>query len=233
METNLEYAKTVAKQLLYIEPKRTSIPFIISHPYVCNDMVYDIKTKQFLNIFEDGNMEKIIDSFLGLIDKADSLGHLFMYINKPYRAVYFKMINKELSEEDYNEYLAYVWTDSENPNQDPNVSIPLWIKFFKKANKDMLMSSEDKEKYNNLPEDDKILIYRGVGKGREPFGLSWTDNIKTATWFANRWGNDEAYMFKASCYKKDVLAYFNSRNENELVVNVKNIFDVEKVMLNG
>jgi hypothetical protein len=233
METNLEYAKTVAKQLLYVEPRVTSIPFIISHPFISNNMVYDTKTEHFLDIFEEDNMNKIRDSFSDLIDKADSLGHLFMYINKPYRAVYFKMVNKELSEKDYNEYLAYVWTDSENPNQDPNVSIPLWIRFFKRANKNILMSSEDKEIYDDLPEDDKILIYRGVGKDREPFGLSWTNNIKTAKWFANRWGNDEAYMFKANCYKKDVLAYFNSRNENELVVNVKNIFDVEKVMLNG
>ena len=71
----------------------------------------------------------------------------------------------------------------------------------------------------------------GVGPGREQFGLSWTKNIKTAKWFANRWNNKNPYIIKAQCFKKDIFAYFNERSEDELVVNVKKIINIERIQL--
>jgi hypothetical protein len=234
-KTDLNYCKTVARQLLYLDPIETDVDIIVCHPYINSRIMYLPKDKTYtpLDIFKDDNLDKIRDKFSEIINDSKSLAELFMFINKPWKAFYFKMINRDLSEKDFNDYLSYVWIESENPNQDPNVSIPLWISFFNRANKELLMSEEDKKVYDSLPKDDKILIYRGVGKGREPYGLSWTQNVNTAKWFARRWNNPDAYMFKAYCYKKDVLAYFNDREEDELVVNVGNIFDEEKVDLYG
>jgi hypothetical protein len=97
------------------------------------------------------------------------------------------------------------------------------------------MTEEELAIYNGFNDTDEITIYRGVGHGREPYGLSWTANTTTAQWFAKRWNNQDAYMFKTTCKKADVLAYFNCRGEDELVVNVKNLdkSKMERIDLNG
>ena len=97
------------------------------------------------------------------------------------------------------------------------------------------MTEEELNVYNSLSDTESIEIYRGVGHGREPYGLSWTANVATAQWFAKRWENKDAYMLKTHCNKSDVLAYFNCRGEDELVVNVKNLdkSKMERIDLNG
>lgn len=77
--------------------------------------------------------------------------------------------------------------------------------------------------YTSMP--DELRIYRGVAIGREPNGLSWTSNLETAKWFAHRFDRDDktGYIETAIAKKEDVLAYFNTRGEDELVVNVRNL----------
>ena len=44
------------------------------------------------------------------------------------------------------------------------------------------MQEKDYEVYKSFP--DTFNIYRGVAVGRNPKGLSWTQNLETAKWFA-------------------------------------------------
>ena len=223
--TDLNAAKEVAKLLLYLDIKKTKIDFILDHPFIYNR--YSVINNKNLDIVDvlasRDNLNKAREVYEDLIDKADHISYILMLINKPYRSVFFKMANKYMSVKDYAELLECVWTDSENPNQDVNVSITEWISYFKKADKKILMSVKDYEKYDRLKENKSIIIYRGVGKKREPYGLSWTDELSVADWFANRWGNDEAYILKMECDTKNILAYFNTRGEKEIVVNMNNI----------
>ena len=76
------------------------------------------------------------------------------------------------------------------------------------------MTKDDYEYYKNLP--DKIKIYRGVAKGRNPKGISYTDKKETAEWFMNRFGKD-GYLIEKEVDKKDIAAYFNTRGEKEIV----------------
>lgn len=88
------------------------------------------------------------------------------------------------------------------------------------------MEPEDLEYYNNLP--DTITIYRGVSKGRNPYGLSWTDNREKAEWFRDRWENldknKERFLMTATIPKEYVLCYFNTRDEHEIVVDTDKLF---------
>lgn len=242
-ETNLEEVKKVAKQLLYLDPEETDIPSFLVHPFITvrhvpeymingkkDDISNNLKT---IDVLKDDNIDKVRKYFTDMIDKSNSVWHIYYYMHKPYRPCYFKFISEYLSDEDYNEMLCSSWTDTENPNQDPNVSIKQWIKYFKMANKNLIMCDNELEYYNNLPKDKPITIYRGVGKGREPYGLSWTDDKSVAEWFAKRWKNTDAYMFIGEAYKKDIFAYFNGRNEHELVTNVNKVKIIERVDLYG
>lgn len=70
----------------------------------------------------------------------------------------------------------------------------------------------------------KSRIYRGVSNVSDEKilkGLSWTLNLKTAQWFANRWnraGGDKGYIQTSTVNKQDILAYFGSRGEETVVV---------------
>ena len=77
------------------------------------------------------------------------------------------------------------------------------------------------ELYKNLPES--IRVYRGVAVGRNPKGLSWTNNLEKARWFSNRFNNENevGYIQTVVVNKKDILAYFNTRNEDELVCDIR------------
>lgn len=101
---------------------------------------------------------------------------------------------------------------------------------FQKCKKEHLMCKEDYENYKKLP--DKFIVYRGVAVGRNPHGLSWTLNLETAKWFANRFNNDKktGYIEKAVVRKSDMFAYFNTRGEDEIVCNVssKDIIILDK-----
>jgi len=110
-----------------------------------------------------------------------------------------------------------MWVNSENPNQDANVTTKELAKWFKECNKEKLMTAEDYEYYQKLP--DKIKIYRGVAVNRNPLRLSYTDNYESANWFAHRFDNEneKGYIIEKEISKKDVLAYFNTRSEEEIV----------------
>lgn len=233
-KTNLDAIKNTAYTLLYVDVTETEIPFCLVHPFLSNRyMSFSTKDRQLIDILaSEENLQKARDFYKERIKQARDVWQILMYTHKPYRPLLFKLCADDLSDEDYAQMLAEVWTGTENPNQDANVSIPQWIKLFKKADKQYLMDDDERKFYDSLPDDEPITVYRGVGQGREPYGLSWTVNEKTARWFANRWHNPDAYMFKGQCFKKDVLAYFNGRGEDELVVSVKNIINMERINLN-
>jgi Cys-tRNA synthase (O-phospho-L-seryl-tRNA:Cys-tRNA synthase) len=85
------------------------------------------------------------------------------------------------------------------------------------------MTEEDYEVYQSLPET--FTIYRGVAVGRNPKGLSWTQNLETARWFAHRFDREDkkGYIQMGMAKKEDVLAYFNTRNEDEIVYNSRRL----------
>ena len=106
---------------------------------------------------------------------------------------------------------------SENPNGDVNVSLRTFVKWFRRADKKLLMTDEDYKVYRDLPST--FRVYRGVAVGRNPKGLSWTRNLSTAEWFAKRFDTKDkkGFIQTAVISRSDALAYFNTRGEDEIV----------------
>ena len=166
------------------------------------------------------------NKLFNLIDRTESVIKLFFLLNKPYLLTVLKFVKPYLSLADFSNILSYAWTSSENPNKDVNVNINTLIKWFKEADKLSLMDKEEYITYQNLPNE--LVLYRGISTKSNPKGISWTRNLETAKWFANRFSAPNNYILKAKVTKKDILCYFNSRNENEVIINTKNI-KVEKI----
>ena len=225
-ESKLDKVKEVALLFLYQEVEETEYsPVVVMHP---------IFESGFVTIMRDGKPEfiNITESYENLllaqkeckknIMTLDSIFSVYMIIRKSYRLTFLKFIKEYLSKKDMSELLADAWISSENPNNDVNVPSKTAVQWFREADKRTLMTKDEYEYYQSLPQT--VTAYRGVAEGGNPRGLSWTCNKKIAEWFANRF-DKKGYVQSVTVDKSCVLAYFNSRDEDELVLDIlsKNI----------
>ncbi len=219
MKTNLIEIKNTAKDFLHLPIKvDKNLPpqLCVYHPFL-SCCIVNTKSLGMINVLNNSEALKEYNKFMeDEIDNGD-LYIVYALIRKPYRLTFIKYCEPYLSEKDLAELFADAWVSSENPNQDANCSISYLVKMFKKCDKRYLMQKEDYKVYQLLP--DTFTIYRGVAVGRNPKGLSWTQNLETAKWFAKRFDRDEekGYIQTAIAKKENVLAYFNTRDEDEIV----------------
>lgn len=224
METNLPQIKATFK-ILCSTVKIKPLDFnMASHPFT--NSIYACSKTRILNLTNPEDYNEWEDKLFNLIDRTESVIKLFFLLNKPYLLTALKFVKPYLSLADFSNILSYAWTSSENPNKDVNVNINTLIKWFKEADKLSLMDKEEYITYQNLPNE--LVLYRGISTKSNPKGISWTRNLETAKWFANRFSASNNYILKAKVTKKDILCYFNSRNEDEVIINTKNI-KVEKI----
>lgn len=231
--TDINKLKEIALNFLDLDPTPVEkYPFIVIHPYFTDRIMAKYK--------DDGQG---IESF-DILECPDKFEHLKKHIRDSitngdidtifarmlpkYYLTFLKFSKSYMSKNDFERYLAYSWVMAENPNQDINVDISTLIKWFRSADRKNIMEDDELEYYNSLP--DTVTIYRGIAIGRaEQNGLSWTCNRKTAEWFANRFniGDEKGYVLKGVIDKKDIFAYFNGRDEDEICCNSHKVRDIE------
>ena len=225
-ETNLDKVKEIALCFLYQDIVETELsPLAIIHP-IFESAYQPVLTDHGTNIvdvMDSKNLQTVTEQFAERIQKSKTLDTVYMLIRKSYRMTFLKHVKDYLSLKDMSRLLAHAWTTSENPNDDVNVPVKTAVKWFREADKTALMDPEDLKVFEKLPET--LKVYRGVAAGRNPKGLSWTTSLDTAKWFANRFnqGDKTGYIQEATVSKNDVLAYFNVRNEEEVVVDTSRL----------
>jgi len=74
-----------------------------------------------------------------------------------------------------------------------------------------------------IPEKRQFTLYRGVagrGRNRRIRGISWTDDLSKAHWFAKRFANilGNSAVYCAAVPRSAVYVYTNGRNEREYIV---------------
>jgi hypothetical protein len=130
-----------------------------------------------------------------------------------------------MSQKDFSEFLAEMWTMVEFPNCDHNITVLQFVQLFRKAKLEYMMSDEELTVYNSFPET--ITIYRGIGQNGKVRALSWSTDVNIAEWFSRRWSEDGIVM-AAEIDKKDILAYFSGRGESEVVVDFKKLKNIRE-----
>ena len=237
--TDLTAVKAMAIKFLDIKPEPIDNPVVaglgyINHPFFESSIIPTLKTvngKQeygFADIFKDTEeLKKAKDCIKEEIINGN-LGTIFARLVKKYRLTFLKFIKPYLSKNDFEKILIEQWIMSENPNQDANITIEEFVQWFSQADRKNLMEKDELEYYNNLPET--VKIYRGVAVGRaEQQGLSWTCNYETAKWFSQRFdrADEKGYIIKGEIAKKDIFAYLNGRNEDEILCNSSKVMNKE------
>lgn len=124
---------------------------------------------------------------------------------------------EEISDRQYWELVSSVWTDSENIYQ--NAMEWAILLGSDRGEREAMMNEDELAIYRALP--DPITVYRGAIEYLNDEGLSWTTNRERAHWFARRFASlrdGDAIVLTGTVAKKDALAYFDERNESEILV---------------
>lgn len=208
-----------------VDIKEDEWGLVVDHPFVSymilpyRGVSIDVRTTEGRKWFRD--------YYQNLINRS-SIARLSVLLVKQWRLGFFKYAHRYMSPKDYADFLKTAWITCENPNQDSFVSRYEAISFFRNADKELIMNDDERAYYSNL--STQVTVYRGVAKGQERLGLSWTDNIDKAIWFRDRWGeNYKNYLLKATITKKDILCYFNERDENELVCDIGKLQNIQEI----
>ncbi len=228
-ETDLEAVKGVARALLYIPVSKTPLsPAIVHHPFTPTGFVVIDNSQGVIDITANNtNLCKWQQRMMEEINKADSVAKISSLFNNPYRLTFLKFAQSTLSREDFSFLLLCAWISSENPNQDANVSRRELIAMFHKADKNVLMTGEERRVLATL--EDRVTVYRGVTSynGKSIRALSWTLSKRTAEWFSQRYDTD-GKVYEAEIEKKYIFAYLNGRNESEIIVNPKHLENIQE-----
>lgn len=233
MDKNLESIKRCATMLLELDPViNEEYPFIVHHPFIESNPKGYVKDNGDFDAFDVNNrkdLKKFVKQRKKEINKANSFNDICIMINKPYQLLFFSLNKNFISKKEYNHNLKDIWLDTEFPNADKNVSVKDSLQLFKKSDPKLLMTLEERQYLEDLP--DKVTIYRGTHDEKNSKALSWTTDYERAKWFATRF-HEDGFVLTATINKKDIVAFFNARNENELIVDfnkIKNL-NVEKIL---
>jgi hypothetical protein len=202
---------------------------MIHHPLVVDFMI-DVDRCAVINTRYLYKKQAIDDA----LDDADWGRYVGLH-ERPYRLeALIDCLDEGLTDAEpkvIGEVLSYVWTDSEN----------IYENFFewetilqdKALAGGWLATMDESERkvFDNLP--DVVTVYRGTNCEEGVKGFSWTLDRAKAKWFAKRFANkdNDCLIVHGTVAKTDVVAYFDNRNEKEIVALADNVVitKIEKV----
>ncbi len=182
---------------------------------------------EMVDLRDSATRKNVFEEITGKIQSARSAANIADMLQPKWRMEFFKYIERHLNEEDYACLLRDAWTGSEFPNRDPGVSLAGKIRFFRKADKGLLMDKLERKVFDSLP--DVVTVYRGCyGKGAQK-GISWTLSFEKAKWFADRFPMWKGTVYTATIPKKYIYAYFNDRDEQEIILDSRMLQQTEQI----
>lgn len=224
-DEKMVYVRAMAKSFLNsVEVECNNEYGVVSHPFTISQYAMGDDGEK-LDLTKKQDYEKWSKYMERCID-ACGLDEIFgELINKPWRLAMFLMIYSHLDNEDFSRLLSSSFTDIERTSSDPRISTSTIIKWFKRADKRVIMNDEEYEYWSNLP--DAITLYRGIRRGGIKLGISWTTDIEMARWFQKRFESKEGVgsLYRIIAPKECCLCYFNKRGECEIILDIETIGD--------
>jgi len=190
-----------------IEELKNSIKgHMIFHKYVVDTYTGIPEHNNFLNKRYKRNKEEAEKT----LQNRDYRSYINLHA-KPYRLEPLLEIFNMADVED--KIKAELLTDTWTLIEKPSVNMEYWVELFKyfKKRKALLMTGEEFEFFNSLPEE--ITIYLG---SEYIEGISWTLSKEQAEWFAKRF-EINGTVFEKTVKKSDCICYLNDREEKEII----------------
>ena len=225
---NLEKIKETTKMLFDMcEFKPVDGLPICQHPFSASTYGYVVENGEtaLVDLQTADGVDKFRKYTFYIIDKQVDVYGVMRLVREPYWLTWLWLNNPYLDKPTFSSLFGEAWVSVENSNGDANVKQKTLITWFKYADKKHLMTEEELDVYENLP--DTITVYRGLSSLSNKKGISYTKSLDVAKFFANRFKTDgfTPIILKAEIHKKYALSYFNGRNEDEIVVDYPKIKD--------
>ena len=232
-ETDLIKIKGYENLLLISETAKTPYsPAIVQHPFTNSGIVCLRNSSGQPGLFDLTKDQKALADWrkqLAVqINRAKSVMDIYTMLNKAYCLTFLKGVRQFLSSEDFSGLLSDAWIRSEYPNDDPDMSQQQLLSLFRDAEPTALMNTDEYAVWAALP--DPVTVYRGVTSynANHIRRMSWTLDRKTAEWFAHRFG-ENGTVYQARIPKDSVYAFFNGRNEAEIIVDPQCLTELTRV----
>ena len=220
MELNLEQVDLHPALQKYLELDRE--PFqMLRHP-----LVYGVPyAPPFNSMYNDLLKQKIEQ-----IDRAIAERNWSQYIwlhERPHRIQALDDLYPQIPDADFWALFGDVYTDSENIHQNHD-TVERWLDT-PVISKNTIMHDDELEEFYKLPA--VVTVYRGYNLDSNietPADWSWSLSADTAEWFANRFGC-KGVVIKGTVQRNRIIALFNRRSEQEVLVWAHDVEDKEEI----
>lgn len=183
---------------------------MIGHPLV-HQPLYSPELNRMFNQSLRAKKEYVREALAG----GDWSKYIWLH-EKPYRLQAIWNIHQYLTPEEYWPLVAEVWMNVENHWQ-YKALLPRLFKA--KPRRYQLIMTDEERTILEGHQDNILTIYRGHQR-KNSRGWSWTFSPSRAEWFAKRFSQDGKWTIaEAQIDRRLVIAFFNRRGENEIVVN--------------
>ncbi|MCH9712598.1 MAG: hypothetical protein K0U20_08260 [Proteobacteria bacterium] len=157
--------------------------------------------------------------------KDKDLGRYLVLHERAYRLQAFIdfVVAVDVHPEMYYKHLAWVYTDTENLWQNFDTWHDLLCKRDGTTILDLMTESERKA-LDAMPQE--LTLYRGYKYDDSSQWLAWTLDKEKAEWFSERFGGG-GKVARCTLDKRNAIAYFEGRGEQEIVASPLLITDLE------
>jgi len=144
-----------------------------------------------------------------------------MLYEQPWRIEALLAFEERMTDAEYGQCLRFAWTMNDNVSQYGDIMQRIFAPEGRTTEMPRLVMTEaERAVYDGLR--DVVEVFRGCGSANRA-GWSWTTQHDQANWFACRWMgiNREQFsglLLTGRCSKKDIIAYLDSRDEAEIVI---------------
>lgn len=199
---------------LTIPKEGDEIPFSVIRHYLYHSIMHH----EGLNKIANKTFEQKKRAVAEMFENDEVHNAIDFMVEKPYRMDFIVTWQNSIRADKYWELVRGVWSQVENLWQYTDSHIRKVFKGQTKSNNPELFHEEDLKTWNAMPE--KISIYRGCQTVNR-WGWSWTTSLKTARWFATRYGPPDPAVITVHGFPRDKAVFFahaGGRSENEVVV---------------
>ena len=158
-------------------------------------------------------------------EKKDWFSFIFNH-ERPYRVDALLGLLRDIRTAQFGRLVRSVWMDAEEIMAACDEWTEVWAHVYHCGKLNWrfkrLMGTSDRRIFDALPE--VVTVYRGCRSEDEVLGYSWSLRRSTAEWFATR-DASEGVLAEAEVHRSLVMAYFDERNEAEVVVDFECMVD--------
>jgi uncharacterized protein len=194
---------------------------VLRHP-----LVFGVPYIPAMNFLYNRQYEAKIKALSEYISEENWSQYIFTH-ERPHRFDAFEAIcDKLVDGQTYWKLMASVWMDSENLWQVGRKRI---IRLLNRHinHRGCFMNEDEQRLLRRLP--DRLMVFRGH-QGHNQKGFSWTLAYTTAVWFGHRFDRvGHGKVSQGVVQKSDLIGLVCGRNELEVVVDPRNVKDIQLV----